>query len=283
MKNELFHIGGLTIYGYGLMIAIAIMSAYLTVTYRAKKKGLEYEKIFNLTICCVVGGLLGAKLLYLITIIPDIIKDPKQIAKLGDGFVVYGGIIAGIASGFVYCKKHKWNFFEYFDLTMPSIALAQGFGRIGCFLAGCCYGRETNSWFAITFHNSSYAPNNVPLIPTQLLSSGLDFLHCGILLLIAKKNKVSGVIAGCYLMFYSVGRFVLEMFRGDLERGNVGRFSTSQFISIFLFIVGAALVIIRILQAKKTVTAESVAEVDAAEHVACEEDEIEDETSKESR
>lgn len=250
MKQELFHIGSVTIYGYGLMIAIAIFSAYYTVEYRAKKMGLEYKKIFDLTIWCAVGGLLGAKLLYYITVIPDIIKDPSILLDVSNGFVVYGGIVCGILAGSVYCFRQKWNFFQYFDLVMPSIALAQGFGRIGCLLAGCCYGVETDSWFSITFHEPCLAPAEVTLVPTQVISSGLDFLNFFVLILIAKRAKVKGIVGGCYLMFYSAGRFVLEYFRGDLERGNVGSVSTSQFISLFAFLLGAGIVVVRILQAK---------------------------------
>lgn len=248
MKNDLFRIGGLTVHGYGLMIAIGILAAYFTVEYRAKKKGLEYEKIFNLTIWCALFGLLGAKLLYYITILPDIIKDPSIILKPNNGFVVVGGIICGIITGYLYCKKQKWDFMVYFDLAMPSIALAQGFGRIGCFLAGCCYGIETDSKCSITFHHSDYAPNGVALVPTQLISSALDFINCIVLLYLSRKVKAKGVIAGCYLVFYSVGRFIIEFFRGDLERGSVGCLSTSQFIGIFLFLVG---MIIIVIQARK--------------------------------
>ena len=126
---------------------------------------------------------------------------------------------------------------------MPSVALAQGFGRIGCLLAGCCYGRETNSIFSITFQNSDFAPNHVALIPTQIYSSVLDFLHFGILLYIARHKKKDGQVAACYLIFYSIGRFVIEFFRGDIERGSVGVLSTSQFISIFTTVAGIILLL----------------------------------------
>lgn len=251
MKSILFSIGPLHIYGYGLMIATAIISAYMSAEYRAKKHGLQHELIYNLTIWCAIGGLLGAKLLFFVTEIPEIIKDPSLLLKVADGFVVFGGIITGILAGYLFCRKHKLNFLRYFDITMPSIALAQGFGRIGCFFAGCCYGKETTSKFALHFPEGSLAPSGVGLIPIQLISSGLDFLHFLVLVLIAKKNKVDGVIAGCYLMFYSVGRFIVELFRGDLDRGNVGSISTSQFISIFTFLLGLAIVIIRITYTRK--------------------------------
>ena len=243
MKNELFHIGPFTVYGYGLMIAIGVLAAYLTAEYRAKKMGLDDEKIFGLTIWCGLGGALGAKLLYYITTIQDIIANPKLLLNIADGFVVYGGIIAGVLAGYLYCRRHKLVFLKYFDLVMPSIALAQGFGRIGCFLAGCCYGVETDSWFSVTFHNSTYAPNGVPLVPTQLISSAADFLLFFVLIILAKRVKKDGVIAGLYLIFYSIGRYIIEMFRGDLIRGSVGEFSTSQFISIFILLAGIVLIV----------------------------------------
>ena len=152
--------------------------------------------------------------------------------------MVYGGIIGGILSGWIYCRVKKLKFLSYFDLMMPSIALAQGFGRIGCFLAGCCYGKETSGPLSVTFTNSDFAPNNVALIPTQIYSSILDFGHFFLLLYIARHKKADGQVAACYLIFYSICRFVLEFLRGDLERGSVGNLSTSQFISIFTVLAG---------------------------------------------
>ena len=246
MKNDLLHIGPLVIHGYGLMIAIGIMAAYLTVEYRAKKKNMNYELIFNLTIWCAVGGIIGAKLLYILTQIRSIIADPSTLlGELAEGFVVYGGIIGGILAGYLFCKKYKLNFLKYFDLVMPSIALAQGFGRIGCLLAGCCYGVETKSAFSLVFPNSAYAPNHVHLVPTQPISSVLDFLNFFVLLFLSSKVKKDGMIAGFYLVFYGVGRFIIEFFRGDLERGSIAGLSTSQFISIFIFFFGVAILLIR--------------------------------------
>jgi phosphatidylglycerol:prolipoprotein diacylglycerol transferase len=251
MKNELLTIGPITLYGYGLMIAIGVIAAYATAEYRAKRKGLNPELIFNLTLWCLAGGILGAKVLYLITQIKEIIANPKILLDLSEGFVVYGGIIGGILAGLLFCIKKKLNFLQYFDLVMPSIALAQGFGRIGCLFAGCCYGLETNHSFHILFQESHYAPNDVPLIPTQPIASALDFLNFFALIFLAKRVKVDGQIAGFYLIFYSAGRFILEFFRGDLVRGNVGSLSTSQFIAIFLFLIGFVIVIGRGISSSK--------------------------------
>lgn len=253
MRNELFTIGPLTVYGYGFMIAVGVIAAWIVTDYRAKRQKLDREHVFSLVIWCLLGGMLCAKFLFWITEWHEIVKSPQYILDtLSDGFVVYGGIIGGFLSGWLYCRSKKINFWKYFDLVMPSVALAQGFGRIGCLLAGCCYGRETNSIFSITFQNSDFAPNHVALIPTQIDSSVLDFLHFGILLYIARHKKKDGQVAACYLIFYSIGRFVLEFFRGDLIRGSVGILSTSQFISLFILVAGILILVIR--SKKKTAT-----------------------------
>ncbi len=253
MKNELLTIGPVTIYGYGLMIAIGIIAAYTVAEYRAKRKGLNHELIFNLTIWSLIGGILGAKILFLITELKDILADPSLLLDVSHGFVVFGGIIGGIFTGYLYIKSKKLNFLQYFDLVMPSIALAQGFGRIGCLLAGCCYGSETTSPFHLIFHTSDFAPNGVALIPTQPISSILDFMNFFALITIAKRTKADGQVAGFYLVFYSAGRFILEFFRGDLVRGQVGPLSTSQFIAIFTFLIGLAIVIFCGLHPRKAI------------------------------
>ncbi len=238
MHNELFSIGPITIHGYGLMIGIGFITALLVGLHRAKKKHLDGDFLFSLAIVCLIFGMLGAKLLYILTVLDKIIKNPSDFLSLSSGFVVYGGIIVGILTGFIYCKIKGKFFRTYFDLVMPSISIAQGFGRLGCFFAGCCYGKETDSWCGITFTDSAFAPNGVSLIPTQLISSAGNFLIAGALILIARKQRKPGLIAGLYLVFYGVGRFLVEMLRGDIERGNVGILSTSQFISIFIILIG---------------------------------------------
>lgn len=238
MKSVLFEIGPFKVHGYGLMIAIGIILAEYVGEKRAKKLGLREDMILNLTMWCAAGGFLGAKLLYVITDFGEIISGKLSISDILYGFVVYGGIIGGIFSGWLYTKVHKFDFWKYFDLVMPSIALAQGFGRLGCFLAGCCYGKPTNAWYGMEFNHSVYEDMiGVKVIPTQLISSAANFLHFAVLVLIAKKVKKDGIVAGCYLMFYSAGRFLIEFLRDD-PRGALGIFSTSQFISLFIFAAG---------------------------------------------
>jgi len=243
-NNELFQIGPLTVYGYGLMIAIGVLVAYSVGEYRAKKRGLDPDSLFWITVSCLVGGIIGAKLLFYIVEIKAIIENPKILLDVTHGFVVYGGIIGGIGVGYLFCKIKKLEFLKYFDLVMPSIAIAQGFGRVGCMFAGCCYGRETDSWFHVIYQASDFAPNGVALIPTQLIMAVLNFVHFFVLVFLAKKVvKHDGQVAGFYLVFYSIGRFFLEYFRND-PRGEVKMFSTSQFISLFILAAGIGTILL---------------------------------------
>lgn len=252
MKYKLFDIGPFSIYSYGAMIAIGIVAAFFTADFRAKKCGLDGDHVYGLGFTGLAGGILGAKLLFYITEIKEVIANPKMLLNFSEGFVVYGGIIGGVLGAYLYLRVKKLPALRYVDLAIPSVALAQGFGRIGCFLAGCCYGRETKGWYGVTFHDSPFAPNGVSLIPTQLLSSAADFLHFFLLLWIAKRKKQDGVVAAAYFICYSIGRFVIEFLRND-PRGNVSIFSTSQFISLFMLAAGlAALVALRTSGAKET-------------------------------
>lgn len=240
MVDVLFSIGPFKVHAYGLMMGIGIMMAFIVGLYRAKKKGLDAEFAFDVGFWCGVIGLISTRLMFYIVEIPDIIKDPSILWNFNYGYVVYGGIIGGVTTGLIYCKKKKKNFMDYFDLVMPSIALAQGIGRIGCFLVGCCYGRETSSAFSVTYHHSNLAPNGVKLIPTQLISSGADILLFFLLVLYDRKNQKRGRIGAMYFILYSIGRFLVEFLRNDY-RGSVGFLSTSQFISIGILAVGILL------------------------------------------
>lgn len=236
MYNDIFSIGPFTIHGYGLMIAIGVVVALFLGEATAKKRGLNPDVIYSLTLLCALFGFASAKLLFCIVEFKNLLKDPVSVLA-SNGFVVYGGIIGGILAAYIYCRVKKLSFIDYFDIVLPCVAVAQGFGRIGCFLAGCCYGRETDSAFGIAFTNSNFAPNGVKLIPTQLISSAGMFVIAGILFLYLQKSTRPGRTGALYLILYSIGRFGVEFLRNDY-RGEVGIFSTSQFISIFIVIIG---------------------------------------------
>lgn len=238
MYNDLFSIGPITIHGYGLMIGIGVVVALMVSDIRANKRGLNGDLIYSMTLVSVIVGFLSARLLFILIEWDHFLENPMAYL-LGSGFVVYGGIIGGACALLSYCKWKKLDTWNYVDLLVPSLALAQGFGRIGCFLAGCCYGKETDSFLGVVFHNSQFAPNNVKLLPSQLFMSAGDFLLAAVLFWYAGKKPVKGKISILYLMLYSLGRFILEFTRND-DRGVVGIFSTSQFIGIFVFAISSA-------------------------------------------
>lgn len=239
MYENILKIGPITVKGYGLMIAIGVILALLLGEKLAKKRGQDPDMIYNLTFLCAISGFLGAKILFCIVEFDTLIKDPISVLK-SNGFVVYGGIIGGILAAAIYLKWKKCNFWNYFDIVLPSVAVAQGFGRIGCFLAGCCYGREMDSCIGIAFTNSRFAPNHVKLIPTQLISSAGMFFIAVVLLWFLKRAKKPGQTGALYLILYSIGRFGVEFLRNDF-RGEIGPFSTSQFISVLILLVGIGL------------------------------------------
>lgn len=240
MKPVLFEIFGLKVYGYGTMIAVGIISAITLINYRAKKLNYDEDSIYNMEILAVIFGVFGGKLLYIITEIKNIIDNPSLLKDFGNGFVVYGSIIGGALVVFLYCRKKGWKVLKIFDLVIPAVALAQGFGRIGCFLAGCCYGRPTDCFLGVEFHDSSFAPSNIALHPTQVYSSIFDFLLAFLLLWYSKKDRKDGRVFALYMILYSGGRFLVEFLRND-PRGNVGILTTSQFIGIFIIIFGILL------------------------------------------
>lgn len=239
MHNDLFTVFGLTVHGYGLMVGTGFLLAVILCCYRAKWLGLSPDAALDLAILILVLGFLGGKLLYILVEFKSFLRDP--LALLGsEGFVVYGGILSGILCAIWYCRRKKLNFWSYFDLMMPGAALNQGVGRIGCFLAGCCYGRQTNSALGVVFPQGSIAPAGIPLLPTQLFSAAGDLLIAAALLLLHRRLSRQGSVGALYLILYGLGRFVIEFFRAD-PRGSVGVLSTSQFISVFIVLGGAFL------------------------------------------
>ncbi len=253
MHNDILTIGKFTLHGYSLMIAIGYIVAVSLCALRAKKKNKNQDIITDLALISIFAGFLGAKILYLIVDYKTLFSEPKLVLGfpgIFSGFVVYGGIFGGVLGIFIYSRIKKINALEYLDFMIPFIALVQGFGRLGCFLAGCCYGAPTDSFLGIVFPEGSLAPAGIKLWPTQLFSAGGDFAICGILLLISKKNKKNGNICILYAILYAIGRFVVEFFRNDL-RGTVGPLSTSQFISLLVLPLAIGLgIIINLPKAK---------------------------------
>ncbi len=243
-----------TIFGYkfasygaiiflGLLIGSIIAVQYFSKFYKIKKEDIIYAILYG-----IIGLGIGAKLLYILTNIPFLILNYATIdiwdtilKMFKGGFVFYGGLIGGIVGIFIYSKQFKINFKDLLLIIVPVIPLVHSIGRIGCLCAGCCYGMEYHGFGAITFHNSNLAPNGIPLFPTQIIEAISLFIIFIILLITYKKFLGTYKTLGLYCILYSIVRFVLEFFRGDLIRGVYFNISTSQWISIAIFILGIAI------------------------------------------
>ena len=232
-------VAGITLHPYGLFIAFGILVGMGLCIWFAPKHNMSRDVLVDLLLCMVLGGLVGAKLLGLIVNLKYLLNGSMTFLQVLNVTVVYGGIIGALLACAVYCKVKKVDFWGYSDLCLSCVAITQGIGRIGCLMAGCCYGIEYSGIGAITFTSSPFAPNNIPLFPSQIVSS-VFMLTLGIVLFVwCNKHKHNpGDIGTTYILVYGLARSFIENYRGDLERGFILGMSTSQFISIFFVALG---------------------------------------------
>lgn len=233
-------LGVIRLPSYGVMITIGIILANLLAILLCKRYRLDGNDFIILEAYAFLGGFLGAKLLYLVVSFSQI--DWGRIFEfdyfnrlMQGGFVFYGGLLWGIATIFAAGRLHHIVAAAYVRHMIGLIPLIHGFGRIGCFLAGCCYGRPYDGRFAVTFLEGSLAPSGIPLFPVQLTEALLLFLLGALILIADWKWQVSYTVE-LYLSLYGIIRFVLEYFRYDAVRGSLWIFSTSQWISIGLIL-----------------------------------------------
>lgn len=226
---------------YGLCffggIALAALAAFFIV------KKTKIFPLFDLTCSAVyvmIGAMIGAKLLFVAVSIEDIIELKIPLVNvIKGGFVFYGGLIGGLLGLFIYAKQFKMSFSMFLELYSVVLPLGHSLGRVGCFFGGCCYGMEYDGPFSVVYTETvGMTPLNVELLPIQLIEAlGLLLLFFLLLILYFKaRDKISCVAV--YAILYSLMRFILEFFRGDAERGVFFGVSTSQIISIGLFVFG---------------------------------------------
>ena len=238
MYPILIEFGFFKIFTYGLLVATGFLVAILLASSRAEKEGLDSQKVLDLCFYVMVSALLGARLLYVIVEYRYFLDSPLEIFKFWKGgLVFYGGLILGVLISLWYLKRNQMPMWKTADLLAPSIALGQLIGRWGCFFAGCCYGKKTDVAWGITFTDPrSLAPLEISLHPTQVYLS-LNAVFIFIFLMWLSKRKVfDGQILWSYGILYSIGRFLIEYFRGDDRGFPVEQvFSTSQFVGVFVF------------------------------------------------
>ena len=252
MHPILFKIGPITIYTYGVLIATAFFLGLALAARQARVEGEDPQKIMDLSFYILISAIVGSRLLYIVVEYKEYISSPLRIFKVWEGgLVFYGGFIMAMAVVIIYIRKHEMNLWKVGDILAPSVAIGQGVGRLGCFFAGCCYGRETDVPWAFIFKDpNTLAPMDVHLHPTQLYDSANGFIIFAVLFILRKYKRFDGQLFWTYTLLYAVGRFIVEIFRGD-ERGFVieSFLSTSQFIAIPLLIVSLAM-LIRLKQQK---------------------------------
>jgi phosphatidylglycerol:prolipoprotein diacylglycerol transferase len=240
MYPRLLELGPITVYTYGVLLAAAYLLGLKLAMVRAERRGLDSARVLDLGIYIIIAALIGAKLLLFVTDFRSFRNDPRELLTLArSGGVFYGGLLLAVAVALWYIRRAGLPLWTTCDVFAPGIALGHVVGRFGCFFAGCCYGRPTSVPWAITFSDPFAAANvgtplNVPLHPTQLYEAGAELLILMVLLLVERKGRpFPGRTFWLYILLYAASRFIIEFYRGD-ERGAVGIFSTSQFISIVL-------------------------------------------------
>ena len=251
MFPKLFEYSWFVIHTYGFLLAVAFLVG-LSVSARAGRlQQVDPAKIYDLGLYIAISALVGSKALLLITEMSYYVDHPREIfslATLRSGGVYYGGFILAVVVGVTMAKRMKLPVWRVADCTAPGIALGQSIGRLGCFAAGCCYGKPTHSVFGVTFtnpysHETVGVPLMIPLHPVQIYESIASLVLFFILWEWLKRKQFDGQVFILYLALYSCVRFVLEFFRGDVERGFVlgGLLSTSQAIGLTLLAVAAFL------------------------------------------
>src|SRR5437867_8494024 len=240
MYPRLFEFGPITVYTYGVLLAAAYLLGLKLAMTRAQQRGLDHNRVLDLGIYIIISALIGAKLLLLITDFRTFRNDPAELLTLArSGGVFYGGLILAVAVALWYIRRAGLPLWTTCDVFAPGIALGHVVGRFGCFFAGCCYGKPTSVPWAITFTDPFAAANvgtplGVHLHPTQLYEAGAELLILIVLLVAERRSRpFAGQTFWWYILLYAISRFIIEFFRGD-ERGMVGMFSTSQFISLLL-------------------------------------------------
>lgn len=243
--HSMFSLFGIQIPAYGTMIALGIVLANVLAWLRLRRLGLDYNDFLIMEAYAVLGGFIGAKLLFLIVSAGQIewsrlFSDVTYLnLVMRGGFVFYGGILLGAPSIFLAGKLHKIDVLRYLKVVIFMIPLIHGFGRVGCFLAGCCYGIPYDGILAVTFPEGGMAPSGTSMFPVQLVEAiCLLVLAATLYFLEIRGRGRYGLIV--YLSVYGVLRFVLERFRADRARGSFLWFSTSQWISIAMVLAAVA-------------------------------------------
>jgi len=256
MHPILFKIGNFAVYSYGVIIAFSIFLVSFLILRRGGKEGFNEETLLNVVFLIVISGLFGARLLHVLVHFSYYFRHPLEIIAIRHGgMAVQGGVIFGLTAGILFLRRTKLPTLKVFDLLALYLPLGQAIGRIGCFLNGCCYGKETNFFLSIKFPF-----DNVSRHPTQIYYSLsnlfifliLFFLWKKVYSLPSREGKVreGGSILLIYFMLYSISRYGIDFLRGNLEPGFLSLYPT-QVISFFIFLIAGGLFVFQIISSNR--------------------------------
>ena len=247
MFPNLFSIGPLTIHTYGVFVALGFLSGILISIKIGKSMEIDSQQVMDMGFLIILSGLIGSHLAYVLMNLSYYKSNLIDILKIWDGGLVFsGGLIAVAITMVLYAKRKKISVLRIGDLWSPAAAIGQAIGRIGCFMAGCCFGKPTDMIWGITFRNTeSLAPLNIPLHPTQLYSSFCGFIIFIILLTLSAKKKFEGQVFIWFLILHSTARLLIERYRGD-NRGFIPGvdWTVTQLISILILFSAVILLFI---------------------------------------
>ncbi len=239
MHPVLFKWGSFTVYSYGFMILLGLICAWWVVKRLSKPLGLDSDGVSELFLWCILGVFIGGKLFFYLEDPKLYWAHPEEMFKdLGRGFVFYGSFLVTIGILIWWFRRKKLNAWAMMDIIGLGGAITHGFGKIGCFLSGCCHGKVCHNRWGVVFSdaNSFADPKNVPLYPVQLFDALIIFVTVAVMWVVYKRKTFDGQVFLIYGIGYAVGRFITEFYRGDEARGYLfdGLLTHSQFIAILV-------------------------------------------------
>lgn len=251
MQSVAFELGGFAIYWYGILAALGFLAGIWTAARRAPQGGLNAALIADLAPWLIVSAVAGARLVYVITYwrqeFAHLDHPFWEVFKIRSGLVFYGGLMGACAGTWLFSIRHRQPLWKLADALAPSIALGHTFGRIGCFMTGCCYGTTCDRWWAVHFP-ADHATRGTGVHPTQLYESILNLLLYVCLERLHRRREFTGQVFATYLIGYAVLRTVVEFFRGDYEGRILSLFSPAQLVSPV--ILAAGVILWRVLRAR---------------------------------
>ena len=261
MHSTLLQLGPLTVRSFGLLMALGFAAAWLALTRLVRGTRHTADDMASLCVWMMLAGVAGARLAYVAEHWhAEFAAQPALIIRIDQGgLMFYGGVAGAFLALIVYARWRRIPLLELGDLLLTVLPLGHAFGRIGCFLNGCCHGRVSTGSLAVVFPAwspawtvqrdqgliTATAAQSLPVLPTQLFEAAANLLLFALLFGLHRRLRDRrGTIAGLYFVCYAAIRFLIEPLRGD-PRMNVGALSIGQTISILLFAVGLALLVWR--------------------------------------